>query len=142
MKIYLDTSSLIKLYHTEPGTEELDAIFEKNSVKEVFLSSLAKVEFSSALWKKVRTKDLTKEEAVAIINSFETDYPNYTFIEVTNEVITVAQELVSKYGLKGLRSLDSIQLASIVKTEASLDLAITADALLRALIEIEGIKTT
>lgn len=66
MKICQDTSSLIKLYHTEPGTKELDAIFETNSVKEVFLSSLIKVEFNSALWKKVRAKDLTKDEAVAI----------------------------------------------------------------------------
>ena len=77
-----------------------------------------------------------------LINSFETDYPNYTFIEVTNEVITIAQESVSKYGLRGLRTLDSIQLASIVKTEASLDVAITADDLLKNFIEIEGIKTT
>jgi predicted nucleic acid-binding protein len=142
MRIYLDTSSLIKLYHTESGTEELDGIFESNQVQEVFVSSLTKVEFNSALWKKVRTKDLIEIEAVEIMASFEADYSNYSFIEVTQEVLLVAKELISKYGLNGLRTLDSIQLASILKVKSKLDLAITADDLLNSLIEMEGIKNT
>ena len=141
MIIYLDTSSLIKLYHTETGTKELDEIFASNQIKEVFVSSVAKVEFNSALWKKVRTSDLTEVEASAIIESFKTDYPNYNFIEITNEIILAARELVTKYGLKGLRTLDSIQLASIVKSKLSLDLVISADELLKTIIELEGIKT-
>ncbi len=142
MRIYLDTSSLIKLYHTESGTKELDGIFESNQVQEVFVSSLTKVEFNSALWKKVRTKDLIEIEAVEIMASFEADYSNYSFIEVTQEVLLVAKELISKYGLNGLRTLDSIQLASILKVKSKLDLAITADDLLNSLIEMEGIKNT
>lgn len=142
MRIYLDTSSLIKLYHTESGTEELDGIFESNQVQEVFVSSLTKVEFNSALWKKVRTKDLIEIEAVEIMASFEADYSNYSFIEVTQEVLLVAKELISKYGLNGLRTLDSIQLASILKVKSKLDLAIAADDLLNSLIEMEGIKDT
>jgi len=73
MNIFLDTSSLIKLYHTEQGTEELDKLLDENSVQEIYLSEIAKIEFNSAVWKKVRTKDLTKEEAVEIIDSFQTD---------------------------------------------------------------------
>jgi predicted nucleic acid-binding protein len=142
MRIYLDTSSLIKLYHTESGTEELDGIFESNQVQEVFVSSLTKVEFNSALWKKVKTKDLIEIEAVEIMASFEADYSNYSFIEVTQEVLLVAKELISRYGLNGLRTLDSIQLASILKVKSKLDLAITADDLLNSLIEMEGIKNT
>jgi uncharacterized protein len=142
MRVYLDTSSLIKLYHTESGTKELDEVFQSNKVEGLFVSSLAKVEFNSALWKKVRTRDLLAEEAVAIIHSFESDYSNYNFIEVTNDVILAAKELVSKYGLNGLRALDSIQLASIIKIRSRLDIAITADELLRTLIKSEGIKTS
>lgn len=59
MKIFLDTSSLIKLYHTEIGTDDLDKLLDENSVQEIFLAEIAKIEFSSAVWKKVRTKDLT-----------------------------------------------------------------------------------
>jgi uncharacterized protein len=141
MIIYLDTSSLIKLYHTEAGTKELDDIFQSNQVTEVFVSSMAKVEFNSALWKKVRTKNLMEEEATSIIESFKTDYTNYNFIEVTNEVILTARELVSHYGLNGLRTLDSVQLASMIKVKPMLDFAITADGLLKAFIESEGIST-
>ena len=140
MKIFLDTSSLIKLYHTEIGTDFLDKVFEDFEINEIFLSGIAKVEFSSAIWKKVRTKDLTSVEAGDIIDSFNDDYGNYTFIDLDAELISTARDLVSKYGLKGLRTLDSFQLASILKIKSELSFAITADDLLKSLIESEGIK--
>ena len=140
MKIFLDTSSLIKLYHTEIGTDFLDKVFEDFVINEIFLSDIAKVEFSSAIWKKVRTKDLTPVEASNIIDSFNDDCGNYTFIDLDAELISTARDLVSKYGLKGLRTLDSFQLASILKVKSELSFAITADDLLKSLIESEGIK--
>ena len=87
MKIYLDTSSLIKLYHTETETEKLDDLFERNSIETVFLSEITKVEFNSAIWKKVRTKDLTNTVATAIIDSFEADYPNFSFVRINDDLI-------------------------------------------------------
>jgi len=141
MKIFLDTSSLIKLYHTEMGTEYLDKIFEDNTINEIFLSDITKVEFTSAIWKKVRTKDITKEEATEIIDSFNEDYKNYTFIDLDSELILAARDLVLKYGFKGLRTLDSLQLASMVKVKSEFSFAITADNLLQTLIESEEIKT-
>ena len=141
MKIFLDTSSLIKLYHNEIGTDILDRLFEDNEVGEIFLSDIAKVEFTSAIWKKVRTKDLTSDEATDIIASFLDDYDKYTFIDVDSELISIARDLVVKYGLKGLRTLDSVQLASIIEVKTGLSFAVTADVLLKSLIELEGINT-
>ena len=141
MKIFLDTSSLIKLYHNEIGTDILDRLFEDNEVGEIFLSDIAKVEFTSAIWKKVRTKDLTSDEATDIIASFLDDYDKYTFIDVDSELISIARDLVVKYGLKGLRTLDSVQLASIIEVKTGLSFAVTADVLLKSLIEFEGINT-
>ncbi len=141
MKIFLDTSSLIKLYHNETGTDLLDKIIEDNDVDEIFLSDLAKVEFTSAIWKKVRTKDLTPDEATFIIDSFCEDYDKYSFIDLDSELISIARDLVIKYGLKGLRTLDSFQLASIMEVKSELSLAVTADELLKSLIELEGINT-
>lgn len=40
-------------YYTEIGTNELDTIFEAYNVEEIFLSDIAKIEFNSAIWKKV-----------------------------------------------------------------------------------------
>ncbi|HYX08341.1 MAG TPA: type II toxin-antitoxin system VapC family toxin [Bacteroidales bacterium] len=141
MKIFLDTSSLIKLYHFETGTDYLDKIFETNTITEIFLSDLAKVEFVSAIWKKVRTKDLTDTEATNIIASFNNDYDNYSFIDLDSDLVLSARELIDKYGLKGLRTLDSLQLASIINVKSELTFAITADELLRRLIELEGVQT-
>jgi predicted nucleic acid-binding protein len=141
MKIFLDTSSLIKLYHIEIGTDYLDKLLEDNSISEIFLSDIAKVEFTSAIWKKVRTKNLTEKEANSIIDSFEKDYEKYTFIDLDADIVILAKDLVFKYGLKGLRTLDSFQLASILKIKSKLSLAVTADDLLKSLIKEEGIKT-
>jgi predicted nucleic acid-binding protein len=141
VKIFLDTSSLIKLYHNEIGTDILDRLFEDNEVGEIYLSDIAKVEFTSAIWKKVRTKDLTSDEATDIIASFLDDYDKYTFIDVDSELISIARDLVVKYGFKGLRTLDSVQLASIIEVKTGLSFAVTADVLLKSLIESEGINT-
>lgn len=141
MKIFLDTSSLIKLYHTEQGTDELDKLLDENSVQEIYLSEIAKIEFNSAVWKKVRTKDLTKEEADEIIGSFQTDYQKYSFITTDHQLLNAARDLVTKYGLAGIRTLDSIQLASIVSVKKELSLAITADDLLKSLINQEGVES-
>lgn len=141
MKIYLDTSSLVKLYHTETETEKLDDLFERNTIETVFLSEITKVEFNSAIQKKVRTKDFTKTVATAIIKSFEADYPNFSFVRVNDDLILQARELISKFAMEGLRTLDAIQLASIISIKQQLTFAITADKLLQKFIHIEGVNT-
>ena len=44
MKIFLDTSSLCKLYHREPDSAIIEQIFSLVTVTEVYLSEIAKVE--------------------------------------------------------------------------------------------------
>ncbi|NCU31928.1 MAG: PIN domain-containing protein [Candidatus Moranbacteria bacterium] len=141
MKIFLDTSSLVKLYHSETGTIELDQIFAENAIHEIFLAEITKIEFASAIWKKVRTKDLTPDEAADLMSSFENDYEKFSFIAMSSKLVVLARDLVAKYGLKGLRTLDSIQLASVLNVKSDLSSAITADDLLKSLFTIEGLKT-
>jgi uncharacterized protein len=141
MRIFLDTSSLIKLYHDESGTKNLDSIFDEFEISEIYLSELAKVEYNSAIWKKVRTKELTKTEGIELINSFIEDYEKFNFVDLNNLMIYDARELISKYGNEGLRTLDSIQLASILEIKEKLAFAVTSDKLLRKIIELEGIET-
>ncbi|GGN05779.1 hypothetical protein GCM10010967_46240 [Dyadobacter beijingensis] len=61
MRIFLDTSSLIKLYHEEQDSEFFKQLIIENPVSSIFLSELARVELLSALWKKQRTGELTRE---------------------------------------------------------------------------------
>ncbi len=139
MKIFLDTSSIIRLYHYEPGTDLLDRFFEDYAISKVCLSELAKVEFDSAIRKKVRTGELIQEEATSLILSFESDFDKYDFVELDSKIIANAKSLISNYGTQGLRTLDSIQLASALKTKAGLNFFITADDLLRDIAEMEGL---
>lgn len=141
MKIFLDTSSLIKLYHTEIGTEFLDKIFEENIIEVIYLSEIAKVEFTSAIWKKVRTKDLTSDKANEIINVFQKDYINYAFIPLDSELVSKAKDLIVKYGIRGLRTLDAFQLASLLEVKSELTFALTSDDLLKSFTVSEGINT-
>jgi len=114
MKVFLDTSSLIKLYHKEVDTVELEQIFSTVKITNIFLSEISKIEFTSTIWKKVRTKEITISEAKTTLNLFEDDFEKYIFIPTDSFIIEQARILTSKYGLQGLRTLDSIQLSTSI----------------------------
>ncbi|MFN0215273.1 MAG: type II toxin-antitoxin system VapC family toxin [Saprospiraceae bacterium] len=71
MIIFLDTSSLFKLYHQEADSEEIEQVFVRNAVQTVFLSEITKLEFASTVWKKVRVKDLAEEHAILLKNQVQ-----------------------------------------------------------------------
>jgi uncharacterized protein len=140
MKIFLDTSSLIKLYHAETGTQELDQLFVNNPITEILLSEIAKIEYDSAIWKKVSVGDLTKDESKSLISSFKTDYERYTFIDLNTKIVDKAKMLIAAHGKEGLRTLDSVQLASALTRKSDIDLFIITDKLLNTLAEKEKLE--
>ncbi len=96
MKIFLDTSSLFKLYHQESGTAELEQVFVWEKVTQIFLSELAKIEFASTLWKKVRTRELTTEQAETTLELFENDFGKFIFIAIDSSVLERAKTLIKQ----------------------------------------------
>ena len=95
MNLFYDTSSLFKLYHKEEGTDELINFFADNSVNAIYLSEITEIEFSSAVWKKCRKKELTEDVARLIIEKFELDSQNYQFIPYTSEIIELEKDLIA-----------------------------------------------
>jgi len=140
VKLFLDTSSLIKLYYTEEGTAHIDRIFNENQVEEVFLSEISITEFYSAIYKKVRTRDLSLQNANDILTSFNKDEDKYTFVSLDRNVINESQKLLKKYGIEGLRSLDAMQFASIISIRSLIDYVISNDKLFNSFLISEGIK--
>jgi predicted nucleic acid-binding protein len=138
MKVYLDTSSLVKLYHFEQGSDILDNFFTNNRISIVFLSEVAKIEFASAMWKKVRICELDEVTAIGMLNLFEADAQKYTFISVDSLIIEQAKVLLTKYGRSGLRTLDSIQLSTCLTIRETANYYFTADQLLQTLLRLEG----
>lgn len=141
MKIFLDTSSLFKLYHSEAGTAELERIFSTVKITNIFLSEISKIEFTATIWKKVRTKEITVAEAQATLDLFESDLEKYTFVATNTIIIEQARILTTKYGTQGLRTLDSIQLSTCVALLALANVFFTADKLLKTLLKAEGLPT-
>jgi predicted nucleic acid-binding protein len=141
MKIYLDTSSLFKLYHEEDGTEELEQLFSQAKITRIYLSELTKVEFSSTIWKRVRTRDITIEQAETTLALFERDFGKYNFLTTNSLILEQARNLLTKYGIDGLRTLDSIQLSTCIALTKEVDVFLTADILLQTLMEKEGLPT-
>ena len=137
MKVYLDTSSLFKLYHKEPGTEDLDRIFFDNSITAIFLSEITNVEFISAVYKRVRMKELHRNDAEQIIRLFDNDIKNYTIIPLSSTTIELAKTLILKYGQEGLRTLDALQLASAIEVKDLINKYFTADKILLSTFEKE-----
>ncbi len=141
MKIFLDTSSLFKLYHQEAGTAELEKLFATINITTVYLSEIAKIEFSSSVWKKVSTKEITEVAAQTTLALFEIDFVKYTFVAPDSIVIEQARILIAKYGMQGLRALDAIQLSTGVLLFQQADLFFTADNLLKSFFVAEGLAT-
>ena len=141
MIIYLDTSSLFKLYHEEPGTKDLDILFNSHDVQQIIMSELTKVEFNSTVWKKIRMKDITPDQGSKLISLFQDDFKNYTFIDINQDVVRTSLEMLDKFGELGLRTLDSIQLSTAYLSVNQIDIGLTSDKLLGKLFKDLGIKT-
>ncbi len=141
MKVFLDTSSLFKLYHQEAGTTELENLFSQAKITQIFLSEITKVEFASTVWKKVRTKEITTTQAETTLALFEADFPKYSFITTNSLLLEQARQLTMKYGAAGLRTLDSLQLASCLILAEEAALFLTADNLLKTFLAAESLQT-
>ena len=100
---------------------------------------MTKLEFASAVWKKVRVKDLTQEQAAFLLEAFESDFQNYSFVQLDTFLLEKANHLLSVYGEKGLRTLDSLQLATAVLLKDQLQMAISSDNLLLDFFGKEGL---
>jgi len=66
---------------------------------------------------------------------------NIVFIATDSIIIEQARILISKYGIQGLRTLDSIQLATCISLVQQVNLFLTADNLLKARFKVEGLIT-
>lgn len=139
MKAFLDTSSVIKLYHQEEGADfVMEAL--SNDVEEILLSELAVLEFRSALWKKIREKEIEEKIAIEVIQCFQKDRDNFRWILLQSDIVESASYLLMKYGSHGLRTLDSLQLATALTLREEKCIFLTSDKLLRTLFVEERLK--
>lgn len=135
--IYLDTSSLVKIYHNEPDSDKIIKILPPYQV--IYLSEITKIEFVSAFWKKSRRGEASEAEAKEAIRFFESDYYKFEWVLIDGEIIQTANKYVTHYREMGLRTLDSIQLACAVSLKNKADNFLTSDKILKKMMEKEGL---
>jgi uncharacterized protein with PIN domain len=111
--VFIDTSALVKIYWKEKGSEEtLNFLYQSNTV---YLSEIAIIEFKSAIFRKLRRKELPSiEVAKTLINLLADNFDSYKFVALNSVIINAASIAMLEYGSEDLRTLDSIQLASIL----------------------------
>ena len=107
MTLYLDTSSLVKLYVTETGAEVVRQLVGDASV--VATSVVAYAETRAALARLRREGVLTPSKLTSAKREFEEQWPTYLTLLATDSLCRAAGELAEKYRLRGF---DSIHLAS------------------------------
>lgn len=121
---YFDTSVLVKRYVKEQGSAAARRLLRRYR----FLSStVAPVEALSALSRRRIVGELTQRDFLAIRSRLHKDRSYWELVEVSPIVLSQAEELVQK---TGLRTLDALHVASALTFQAASGLTIpfiTAD---------------
>lgn len=86
----------------------------------IIISELTRVELYSAICKKVRTQEITKNACDEAINNFEKDCQERFLVTLLDSrVVKKAQTLLQKYGKEhSIRTLDALQLAACLNENA------------------------
>jgi hypothetical protein len=138
--MYCDTSALIKLFLSEPGSAQFTGIVEGRD--DLVVSDLAITETVSALSRRVRQGATSLEEARraqrTIIESL--DGAPYLRVELTREVHRRAEQLLLTLTNIPLRAADALHLALALSARAaslaSFDLRLAAAARALGLVQI------
>lgn len=107
MILYLDTSSLVKLYVFETGSDAVGRAAAAAS--RIAVSVVAYPEARSAFGRRRRERALTSRDLRSIHAAFERDWSRLVRVPVTEEVYRAAAVLAERHALK---ALDGLQLAS------------------------------
>ena len=137
MIVYLDTSSLVKLYVEEIDSEKINNIANKAAV--ISTSKIAYAEARSAFARKQKEGGFPTSVLRKLVEDFNKDWESYFLIEITDGLIRFAGDIAEKYLLRGF---DSIHLASAVNLRNKINSAIyfsSDDARLNQAAEKEGI---
>jgi uncharacterized protein len=108
--LYLDTSSLVKLYVTEPGSDVVHRLVDAASV--VATSTVAYAEARAALARLRREGGLTASKLAVAKRELEEQWPTYLTLETTDTLSRTAGDLAERYALRGF---DSIHLATFAE---------------------------
>lgn len=107
MILYLDTSSLVKLYVRESNSRETKLLAETAQV--LATSRIAYVEARAAFARKRRDRGLSASQYRSITRNLDQDWDSYFVVDISESLVKTAASLAERHSL---RALDAIHLAS------------------------------
>jgi predicted nucleic acid-binding protein len=114
MIVYLDTSSLVKVYVEEEGSPGVAEVIDRSMVAATSIVTYA--ESRAAFARRMREGAFTNRDYKKLILNFERDWINYMQVKVSQELIQLAGNLAEKHALRGF---DAIHLASALMLKKS-----------------------
>jgi predicted nucleic acid-binding protein len=103
---YVDASALVKRYVQEAGRREVLRLLRRH---DVVTSAIVPVELRSAVRRRVAEGSLDDELVPQILKRMATDRSFWVLVELSREVLAVAETLLAAHPL---RALDAIHVAS------------------------------
>lgn len=107
MILYLDTSSLVKLFVREEGSDDVRSLLADASLAAT--SVIAYTEARSAFARRRREGALEEAERARIRAAFDRDWTSIVALDVTQAIARDAADLAEAHGL---RAFDGLHLAS------------------------------
>ncbi|HNV49191.1 MAG TPA: type II toxin-antitoxin system VapC family toxin [Spirochaetota bacterium] len=135
MRLYIDTSALLKRYVSEEGSDRLDAIM--GTADEIVVSAITELELCSALRRLLANRVVNADGYRTVLNEFGTDYPSFVCVPFDDVVADNAKALIDAHQL---RTLDSIQLGAALAVRDEIDCFVACDAKLATAARKAGLK--
>jgi len=113
MKVFLDTSALVKKYLSCENDEKLDELLSRAT--EISISYVTRIEYYSVIFRKLHGRMITKKECEFLLNEFNVDYRDFYEIICNDSLFDVCQRILKKHPVK---SLDLIQYSSFMLSDS------------------------
>lgn len=121
---YVDTSALVKRYHTESGSERVDHLFSDPTAS-FLAANIALTEITSALDRKVQENLLTRDALNTVLAAIARDLlEDFWLIEIERAHILRSQELILRHHL---RALDALHLSILLSLQDLAPVLVSAD---------------
>lgn len=134
---YVDTSALVKRYHIESGSDQVDRLFADPGAMFV-TANLAVTELTSALGRKCQEGLLTREGLEQILAVVARDVlTDFWLIDLDRAHISRSQHLILHHHL---RTLDALHLATLLSIKDLHPVLVSADVRLLQAASREGIN--
>jgi len=119
VSLYLDASVLVTLFVTDPSSARAEAFLSVHP-EIVVVSDFGVAEFSSAVGRRVRTRDLAREDGELALSNLDTWVARSAYREETTTAdIDAANRILRRLDIN-LRTPDAIHIAIARRLEATL----------------------